>query len=73
MSQPSILLPTWLTVALMALGMLGAAFTSYNSGQNKIATRVTALEAHQTDRDAKVDHIQEQVDRLVQWALGDKK
>ena len=65
------LLPTWLTVGLLALGMLGTMFLSYHKTDLSLTSRVTALEAHQVDDSGKVDHIQAQVDRLVSWALGD--
>lgn len=57
----------------------GAAFTAALSGIGfagsqvwSLSTRVTALEAHRDGDVGKLDHIQSQVDKLVEWALGHK-
>lgn len=46
--------------------------TQQQTNQTDLATRVSALEAHRTDDESKLDHIQSQVDKLVEWALGHK-
>ena len=59
-----------LVVALCALFFSG--WNNANRQTDELTQRVSALEAHQTDDSVKLDHVQTQVDKLVEWALGHK-
>lgn len=60
--------PQWVAVILTVLSLLltGAGYV------NKINTRIERVETRQADQDQKIDHIQSQADKLVEWALGHK-
>lgn len=59
----------WLIPLLLALiSMIGSGVLAYQ----KTDARITALESHRSDDKDKLDHIQTQVDKLVEWALGHK-
>jgi hypothetical protein len=69
-----------LAVLLTGLGSLWAlSHTAKAQASLSIEQRVTALEqkesasqAHQQDQDSHIAHIETQVDKLVEWALGHK-
>lgn len=77
-------MPWWVEiVATTLLGTLGLMYANYHSdaahASEALGTRVTAVEAKQATADVKLsavdgktDHIQTQVDKLVEWALGKK-
>lgn len=80
--------PWWTKAIITAtitavLSVLGAIYTvNYTSSKTDrqsitdrvtiIETRQQKLEAHQQDDHEILTHIQEQVDRLTEWALGKK-
>lgn len=88
MAEPFQKVPWWIkaiVTALLAIG--GTMFTSSHffnkqvdlEQQSSITSRVTnlevgqqKLEAHQQDDHEKLQYIQNQVDKLVEWALGHK-
>lgn len=64
--------PTWLALVLAGLTAIGSLYMNYIHNDRDTAQRVSALEANQASEHEKVDHIQVQVDKLVEWALGKK-
>jgi len=64
-------IPWWASLLLpLIVSLIVSGFAGYYSNDKQIESRVSALEAHRSDDASKLDHIQSQVDRLVQWALG---
>jgi hypothetical protein len=61
---------TWGAIVLAGLSGLGTMYVQFTHNDRENAVRISALEAHRTDDAGKLDHIQEQVDKLVAWALG---
>ena len=59
-----------LPFVLLALGWLASGVVSYLHEDKSVTARVTAIETKQGDNYKRLDHIQSQVDRLVEWALG---
>ena len=57
-------------VAALSLALSG--WVSYNNSNTDIDVRVSKLETQRLDDATKIDHIQTQVDKLVEWALGHK-
>lgn len=69
----------WLSLILAAVSLLAVlwAESAHSASAESQATlaltsRVTSLEAHQVDSSDRLAHIQTQVDKLVEWALGHK-
>lgn len=61
----------WIIPFVIAgLSMLGTVYTSITHNDKDLSSRVTALEAHREDDSQKLDHIQQQLDRLVTSVLG---
>lgn len=61
-----------IALVLAGLSALGTVYIQMTHNDKENAVRISALEAHRTDGDARIDHIQSQVDKLVEWALGHK-
>lgn len=59
-----------LIIALMSVVLSGV--SAYTHNDKELTARITALESHRVDDKDKLDHIQVQVDKLVEWALGKK-
>lgn len=69
MTLPTISLsPTWLAFIISMLTALGSAY-AYST---HLEQRITAVETRQADDAGHLKHIDDQVDRLVEWALGKK-
>ena len=67
------LLIKWVGAALVAsLTALGTTYTTINSHDRDHESRISALEQARKDGDTRLDHIESQVDKLVEWALGHK-
>lgn len=62
--------PTWLALILAGLSAAGTLYIEYTHNDRDNAQRISALEAHRADDAGKIDHIQSQVDKLVDWAMG---
>jgi len=63
--------PWWVSVLVpLLISFIVSGFVGYTQNDKQLEGRVSALEAHRQDDNQKLDHIQTQVDRLVQWALG---
>lgn len=67
----------WLPLALAIISLIGSLYVNVTRNDRDNAQRVTALEAKQTDTTARLDRIENKVDklgddmsRLVGWALG---
>lgn len=85
MTEPVQQVPWWIKALLTAiLAVLGTLVTInysfYKSDKVDIVGRVSAIEAHQQKLEAHQDndhetlnHIQAQVDKLVEWALGEPR
>lgn len=66
-------MPWWVEILVAALLALGTAVYIQATHDDKdLGQRVSAVEATQKGQADKVDHIQTQVDKLVEWALGHK-
>jgi hypothetical protein len=66
-------LPWWVEILVAALLALGTAVYLQATHDDKaLRERVSAVEAAQTGQKDTIDHIQTQVDKLVEWALGHK-
>lgn len=66
-------LPWWIELVVAGLISLGTAIYIQATHDDKaLGERVSAVEATQKGQNDKVDHIQTQVDKLVEWALGKK-
>lgn len=61
---------TSLALILAALSMFGTLWIEYTHNDKDNAQRITALEAHRADDQKQLDHIQEQVDKLVDRLVG---
>lgn len=61
---------SWGAVILAGLSFLASFYVEYTHNDKATAQRVTALEVHQVDDNKKLEHIESQVDKLVDWALG---
>lgn len=63
-------------VVTALLATLGLLYANYHEdsihASADLTSRVTTVEQKQKDDSQKVDHIQTQVDKLVEWALGHK-
>lgn len=57
---------------LAGLSLLGTLFIEFTHSDRENTGRISRLEAHREDDAIKIDHIQSQVDKLVEWALGKK-
>lgn len=69
----------WAVIIAAALSLAGTLYieATHTDAEDHVKAmanehRITALEQSQADESKKVDHIQSQVDRLVEWALGSK-
>lgn len=61
----------WIIPFIIAgASMVMSAYATYTHNDRDLSNRVTALESHRQDDAQKLDHIQSQVDKLVDWALG---
>lgn len=60
----------WLLPALIAAGL--SLIAGYLHNDKDLTSRVVALETKQTDDHDSIVHTRDQVDRLVEWALGHK-
>lgn len=60
---------TWLALLLAGFSALGTIYIQMTHDDKANASRISALEAHRDDDSAKIDHIQTQVDRLVDRLL----
>ena len=59
---------TWITtVAVAATGAIGTGYARLTQNDRDHNSRIAVLEAHRADDTAKLDHIQAQVDKLVEW------
>jgi hypothetical protein len=70
-------MPWWVEIVATALlGTLGLMYANYHTEaahtDQDLHARVSVIEATQKGQNDKVDHIQTQVDKLVEWALGKK-
>jgi hypothetical protein len=61
-----------LAIIIAVTSLLIAGMTAYSSNDKQIEHRLTAVETSHAADQAKIDHIQSQVDKLVEWALGHK-
>lgn len=59
-----------LALFMAGLSMIGTLWMEFGHSDRELSQRVSGLEAHRNDDEKKIDHIQEQVDKLVQWAMG---
>lgn len=65
--------PWWVSLLIpIIVSLLVSGFTGYHSNDKRIEARISALEAHRVDDNAEIVHIRQQVDKLVEWALGKK-
>lgn len=63
----------WVGAAIVAsLTALGTTYTTISSHDRDHESRISALEQARTDSNDRLDHIESQVDKLVEWALGHK-
>jgi hypothetical protein len=62
----------WVSIILAAASLLGFLWIESTHNDVANATRVATLEAHRVDDHEKLNHIEMQVDRLVEWAFGHK-
>ena len=60
------------TALVAVVGAAGTAYARLVQSDRNNDRRLSVLESQRTDDNAKLDHIQIQVDRLVDWAM-DKK
>lgn len=60
----------WIPLVVAGASLLMTGYAEYTHNDRDISNRVTALESHRQDDAQKLDHIQAQVDKLVDWALG---
>lgn len=60
----------FIALIMAGLSMIGTLWMEFGHNDREVAQRVSTLEAHRNDDEKKIDHIQEQVDKLVQWAMG---
>lgn len=65
--------PEWVAVLLSILAMLGTLYSGYAHADKESSIRLTTVETQQKDQDDKINHIQSQVDKLVEWAMGSTK
>jgi hypothetical protein len=65
-------LPDWLIAAAAIASLLGTLYSETTHNDRDIWTHITAVEAHQQSDKDQLGHIQSQVDRLVEWAMGAK-
>ncbi len=68
-----VVVPTWLAVSLTVFSMVGTIFATWHNADKSTSDRLSALEAHEYDNQNRLDHIQVQLDKLVDWALGPTK
>lgn len=67
------LLIKWVGAALVAsLTALGTTYTTISSHDRDHEARISSLEQSRTDTNDHIHHIESQVDKLVEWALGHK-
>lgn len=62
----------FLPIALASASLVASGYNAYQLNDKVLSNRVTAIETHFTDESKRLDHIQSQLDRLVEWALGHK-
>lgn len=60
----------WLIPALIAL--MASALAGYFHNDKELTARVTAVEHDQRSDHESIIHTRDQVDKLVEWALGHK-
>lgn len=60
----------WLLPALIAAGL--SLVAGYFHNDKDLTSRVTAVETQQKNDHEAIVHTSEQVDKLVEWALGHK-
>lgn len=66
-------MPWWVEILVAALLTAGTAIWLQATHDDKaLGERVSAVEATQKGQNEQVNHIQTQVDKLVEWALGHK-
>lgn len=66
-------MPWWIEILVAALLGLGSAVYVQTTHDDKaLGERVATVEATQKGQAEKVTHIESQVDKLVEWALGHK-
>lgn len=61
-----------LPIAIATASLLASGYNAYERNDKALGNRITAIETHYADGDKRLDHIQSQVDKLVEWALGHK-
>ena len=64
--------PWWLSIALTAATGLGVLWMEYTRNDRIDVQRLTAVEVRQQAQQGELDHIQQQVDRLVSELLEKK-
>ena len=62
----------WVTIGIAALALVFSLLVEYTHNDKDNANRISALESHRADDKGQLDHIQQQVDKLVDWVIGKK-
>lgn len=63
---------TAVALILAGLSLIGTIYMEYSRNDRENLTRIAKLEQAREDTDKKIDHIERQVDKLVEWAIGKK-
>lgn len=62
----------WIPIAIALTSLAISGYGEYAHNDKDLTSKVAALEAHRQDDKSQLTHIQTQVDKLVEWALGTK-
>lgn len=60
----------WIPLIIAGLSFALSGYAEYNRSDKDVSNRLTALETQRDSQQRQLDHIQSQVDKLVDWALG---
>ena len=60
----------WLPFVLAGLSLLGTLYMNFTHNDRENAQKISALESHRVDDNARLDRIETKLDSLVTWALG---
>lgn len=59
-------------IILALVSLIGTGYVEYTHTDRETVQRVSALETHKTDTDRRLDRIEEKIDKLIEWAIGEK-